>query len=55
MAKHPRLAIERMPNGTNLTRVTLKGVNAAEVAKGCPRHCDVGAAERTPTLGVNET
>ena len=33
MSKHPRLTIERIPNGTNLTRVTFKGVNAADVAK----------------------
>jgi threonine aldolase len=58
MSKHPRLAIERIPNGTNLTRVTFKGVNAADVAK---RLADRGVAMSGPakpatlTFGVNET
>lgn len=58
MEKHPRLAIERIPNGTNLTRVTFKGVNVAEVAK---RLADRGVAMSAParsatiTFGVNET
>ena len=58
MAKHPRLAIERIPNGTNLTRVTFKNVNAAEVAKrlgerGISMPAPQGPA--TITVGVNET
>src|SRR5687767_4019955 len=58
MAKHPRLAIDRIPNGTNLTRITFKGVNPADVAK---RLGDRGVAMSGPakpatlTLGVNET
>jgi threonine aldolase len=58
MAKHPRLAIERIPNGTNLTRLTFKGVSAADVAR---RLADRGVAMSAPggpatiTLGVNET
>ena len=65
MARHPRLTIERIPNGTNLTRVTFKsGVNLADVSK---RLADRGVAMpaiQTPqgvpaitsmTLGVNET
>lgn len=58
LSKHPRLAIERIPNGTNLTRVTFKGVNAADVAK---RLADRGVAMSGPrkpgtvTFGVNET
>lgn len=58
MSKHPRLAIERIPNGTNLTRVTFKGINAADVAK---RLADRGVAMSGPaksatiTFGVNET
>ena len=58
MAKHPRIAIERIPNGTNLTRVTFKGVNAAGVAK---RLAERGIAMSAPsgavtvTFGVNET
>src|SRR5687768_2364574 len=58
MSKHPRLAIERIPNGTNLTRVTFKGVNAAEVAKRlAPRGVAMSApaAATTMTFGVNET
>jgi threonine aldolase len=58
MAKHPRLGIERIPNGTNLTRVTFKDVNAADVAKrlgerGISMSAPSGAA--TITFGVNET
>jgi threonine aldolase len=58
MAKHPRIAIERIPNGTNLTRVTFKSVNAAGVAKrlaerGIAMSAPSGAA--TVTFGVNET
>ena len=58
MSKHPRLTIERIPNGTNLTRVTFKGVTAAEVAK---RLAERGVAMSGPakpatvTFGVNET
>ncbi len=33
MVKHPRIGIERIPNGTNHARVTFKDVNAADVAK----------------------
>jgi threonine aldolase len=58
MAKHPRMAIERIPNGTNLTRVTFKGVSAANVAKrlgerGISMSAPQGPA--TLTFGVNET
>jgi threonine aldolase len=58
MAKHPRIALERIPNGTNLTRVMFKGVNAAGVAKrlaerGIAMSAPSGAA--TVTFGVNET
>ena len=58
LSKHPRLAIERIPNGTNLTRVTFKGINAADVAK---RLTERGVAMSGPakpatiTLAVNET
>lgn len=58
MAKHPRLSIERIPNGTNLTRVTFKGVDASQVAR---QLADRGIAMSAPqgagtiTLGVNET
>ena len=58
LSKHPRFAIERIPNGTNLTRVTFKGINVADVAK---RLADRGVAMSGPakpatiTFGVNET
>jgi threonine aldolase len=58
LATHPRLAIERIPNGTNLTRLTFKGVSAAEVAsrlgaRGIVMSAPAGPA--TITLAVNET
>ena len=58
MAAHPRLAIERIPNGTNLARVTFKGANAADVSKrlgerGIAMSAPAGPA--TITFGVNET
>jgi threonine aldolase len=58
LATHPRLAIERIPNGTNLTRLTFKGVNAAVVAsrlgeRGIAMSATSGQA--TVTVGVNET
>jgi len=65
ISKHPRITIERIPNGTNLTRVTFKSdVNVADVAR---RLTDRGIAMpaiqpprgvptiTTVTLGVNET
>ena len=58
LAKHPRIGIERIANGTNLTRVTFKGVNVAEVGK---RLAERGIAMSGPqgqgtiTLAVNET
>ncbi len=58
MARHPRLAIERITNGTNLTRVTFKGVNAADVAKRLGERGISMAAPQGPatiTFGVNET
>jgi threonine aldolase len=65
MATHPRLAIERIPNGTNLTRVTFKsGVNVADVARKLADRGVAMPAVQTPqgvpaitsmTLGVNET
>jgi threonine aldolase len=58
MAKHPRLTIERIPNGTNLARVTFKGVNVADVAKRLGERgiaMSGPAAPATITMGVNET
>jgi len=57
LAKHPRAALERIPNGTNLTRVTFKGVTAAEVSRRLSERgiAMPGPAGATVTLGVNET
>jgi threonine aldolase len=58
MAKHPRIGIERIPNGTNLTRVTFKGVTAAVVARRLAEKgiaMSAPAAAATVTFGVNET
>ena len=58
MATHPRVAIERIPGGTNLTRVSIKGVSAADVSK---RLAERGVAMSGPngpatiTFAVNET
>jgi threonine aldolase len=58
MAKHPRLGIERIANGTNLTRVTFKGVDAADVARKLGERGVAMSAPKGPatiTLAVNET
>jgi threonine aldolase len=58
MAKHPRLGIERIPNGTNVTRVTFKGTNPVDVARRlAERGVAMSAAPgaMTLTFGVNET
>jgi hypothetical protein len=50
--------ISRIPNGTNLTRLTLKGANVAVVRKRLLEH-DIEMPGGSPggvvTLGVNET
>lgn len=57
LASHPRAKIERIPNGTNLTRLTLRG-DLGVVAR---RMSDAGVRMPTPSangtmiLGVNET
>lgn len=58
LAKHPRLGIERIPGGTNLTRVAFKGLSGAEAAKrlgerGISMSPPAGSA--TVTFAVNET
>jgi threonine aldolase len=58
LTKHPRVVLERVPSGTNLTRVTFKGTTAAEVSRrlrdrGVAMPGPAGAA--TITLAVNET
>jgi threonine aldolase len=58
MAKHPKLTIERIPNGTNLTRLTFKGVNVADVGKRLGERGIAMSGPATPgtiTFGVNET
>lgn len=58
MANHPRLAIARIPNGTNLARVTFKNVNAADVAKRLAERGIAMSAPQGPatlTFAVNET
>ena len=58
MASHPRLAIERIPNGTNLMRLALKNVDGARlVARLVERgvRMSTPAANGTVMLGVNET
>jgi threonine aldolase len=58
MAEHPRLGIERVPNGTNLTHVTFKGVNPADVARRLAERgiaLPATQASTTFTFGVNET
>ncbi len=57
IARHPRVRVERVPNGTNLTRVALSGVDASAVAQRLAAHgirmpSGTGGAV---TLGVNET
>jgi selenocysteine lyase/cysteine desulfurase len=58
IAKHPRIGIERIPNGTNVTRVSFTGVNAQQVSKrladrGIAMSAAAGAS--SVTFGVNET
>jgi selenocysteine lyase/cysteine desulfurase len=58
MARHPRLGIERVANGTNLTHVTFKGVNPADVARRLAERgiaLSATQASTTLTFGVNET
>lgn len=58
IARHPSVAVERIPNGTNLTRLTLKGVDAASVARrlaGRGILMPGGSPNGVVTLGVNET
>jgi threonine aldolase len=58
LARHPRVGIERIPNGTNLARLTVKGVDAALVARRLRERGILlpgGTAAGVITLGVNET
>ncbi len=58
IARHPKVSVSRIPNGTNLTRLTLKSTNVAAVRKKLlERHIEMpgGSPEGVVTLGVNET
>jgi threonine aldolase len=58
MANHQRLSIERIPNGTNVTRLTFKSVDAAQVARKLTERGIMMSAPAGPAtigLGVNET
>ena len=58
IARHPKVTVSRIPNGTNLTRLTLKGANVAAVRKKLLAR-DIQMPGESPdgaiTLGVNET
>ena len=58
IARHPKVSVSRIPNGTNVTRLTLKGANVAAVRKKLlDRHIEMpgGSPDGVVTLGVNET
>jgi threonine aldolase len=58
IARHPKMSVSRIPNGTNLTRLTLKGANVAAVRKKLlDRGIEMpgGSADGVVTLAVNET
>ena len=58
IARNPKVTVSRIPNGTNLTRLTLKGANVAAVRKKLLAR-DIQMPGESPdgaiTLGVNET
>jgi threonine aldolase len=58
LARHPRVAVERISNGTNIARLTLRGVDPARVAAALAQR-GIRLPGATPagvvTLGVNET
>ena len=58
LARHPRAKVERIPNGTNLARVTFTGLDSTAVAARLTEHgihMPAAAGQSTVTLGVNET
>jgi threonine aldolase len=58
LARHPRVTIARIPDGTNLTRLTLNGVDHATVSKGLAAHglrLPAAGPDGVVTLAVNET
>jgi threonine aldolase len=55
---HPRVAVERIPNGTNVARVRLSGADPAQVVRRLAERgirMPAPAANGVVTLGVNET
>ncbi|MEP7118500.1 MAG: beta-eliminating lyase-related protein, partial [Acidobacteriota bacterium] len=58
IAAHPRVTVERIPNGTNLTRLTFTGIAAHVVATRLAERgvaLAAPAGQTTVTLAVNET
>ena len=58
IARHPKVSVERIPNGTNLTRVVVKGVDPLGIRKRLSAQgvfLPNPAAGGVFTLGVNET
>ena len=58
IASHPKLKVSPIPNGTNLRRVALTGVDLKAVAQRLAERqirMAGGTADGTVTLGVNET
>ena len=57
LASHPRVTIERIPNGTNLTRLVIKGDGAAVARRLAAEGIVMPApsAQGVAMLGVNET
>jgi threonine aldolase len=58
IARHPKVAVERIPNGTNLARLTLKGVDVGAVVRTLAERgvrMPGGTPAGVVTLGVNET
>jgi threonine aldolase len=58
IGRHPRIGISRLPNGTNLARVTLKHADPRAVAQRLSERgirIPGASAEGAVTLGVNET
>ena len=58
IARHPKVSVSRVQNGTNITRLTLKGTNAAAVrSRLLERHIEVPgiSPDGVVTLAVNET
>jgi threonine aldolase len=57
IARHPNVSVSRLPNGTNLTRLTLKGDVAIARQQLQQRHIEMpgGSPDGVVTVAVNET